>query len=134
MVLVDGKGGKHIPMNPAQYLRMKTAFERQGGEIHRSPENDSYMDYTGVSAITSNEKSISFRNDRDPTATEVFEEFIHATQFRQGKVTANNRLELEIEAAEKLIRNQSAYGIPESEHLETIGNLEQYKSILKQRR
>ena len=113
---------------------MKTAFERQGGEIHRSAENDHYMDYMGVSAITSNKKCISFRNDRDPTATEVFEEFIHATQFRQERVTANNRLELEIEAAEKLIRNQKAYGIPDNEHLETMGNLEQYKILLKQRR
>ena len=81
----DIEGGEHVSMNPKQYSNIKTAFERQGGEIRRSDETDKYMDARGVSAITYDDKFIIFRNDREPTATEVFEEFIHATQFRQGR-------------------------------------------------
>ena len=122
---------EYIPVDAKKFARMKAAFEKQGGAIHRSSENDKYLDWQGAGASTNNAKEISFRSDREPTATEVFEEFIHTAQFRQGRLHSDNRIEMEIEAKEKLIRNQKAYKIPDSEHAETIKQLVLYRNVLK---
>ena len=137
--IMDSGGGEmgneqHIPVDSERFARMQLAFERQGGIIQRSSENDVYLDWQGAGASTSNAKEISFRSDREPTTTEVFEEFIHTAQFRQGRLSSSNRIEMEIEAKEKLIKNQKAYKIPEHEHINTLKQLEQYKNALNQKR
>jgi hypothetical protein len=66
-----------------------------------------------------------------PSTSSVFEEFIHATQHRTGRFNqavdqfGNARAidMMEIEAAEKLIRNRRAWGIPNAETRQTIERL-----------
>ena len=71
-----------------------------------------------------------------PSTSAVFEEFIHVTQHRKGRVDRlvkkhgpdeAQRL-LEIEAQETLIRNQKAWKIPDSENEQTIERLEELRS------
>ena len=67
----------------------------------------------------------------------MFEEFIHTAQHRTGRFNeviskyGNKRGEalLEIEAAEKLIRNRRAWQIPNSETRATIERLRYYRRI-----
>jgi hypothetical protein len=115
---------------------MKSAFERSGGSILQSADTDAYllwraqqMGARNVGGITHNAKEILLPTS--PTRTAVFEEFIHTAQFRHGR--ANLYFErygnvlgsdyLEIEAAEKLIRNRNAWQLPNSEVHEVIDRL-----------
>lgn len=109
------------PMDPVRFLKMKQAFDRSGGLIEQSEDIVRFLDYRDAEAVTWNAKEIWLRTN--PTASQVFEEFIHTAQYRTGKLHMGNRLEMEIEAAQKLIRNRRAYGIPASETLETIQRL-----------
>lgn len=110
-------------MDPDRFARMKAAFERQGGVIRQDDEARRLLDHFGANAITYNESTMVMKPD--PTATEVFEEFIHVGQHRHGRVAPNlgNVVELEIEATQKLIRNRKAYGIPNAETRQTIRRL-----------
>jgi len=123
-----------IPMDEAKYNRCKTAFERNGGEIVSSPELNEYLDMRGADAITYNQYLIVFRHGSSPTASEFFEEFIHTSQFRQGRVSTGITVELEIEAKEKLIRNQAQYGIPDHENEQTKNQLRVLYQILNNER
>jgi hypothetical protein len=67
-----------------------------------------------------------------PTGTSaVFEEFIHTAQHRTGRFnqaisefgTAEAVNMMEIEAAQKLIRNRNAWGIPNNETRQVIDRL-----------
>jgi hypothetical protein len=58
-----------------------------------------------------------------PTTSAVFEELIHTAQNRTGRFTGDNVLQIEIEAAEKLIRFHRGYGIPNSETRATTDRL-----------
>ena len=84
--------------------------------------DDEYLDMRSlaqgayVGASTFSQDTVIFRSR--PTRSEVFEELIHLTQFKQGR---NNATEIdiarnEIEAAEKLIRCQEAYEISDIEN------------------
>jgi hypothetical protein len=53
----------------------------------------------------------------------LFEELIHTAQYRSGRATGANMIEMEIEAKEKLIRCQRQYGIPDDENQTTIQQL-----------
>lgn len=125
-------GGK--PMDPERFARMKAAFERQGGTIWQDAEAQRYLGHRGAEAIMLNEKFIVHKPE--PSASAVFEEFIHTAQFRSGKFNKYSELYgpakardlLEIEAAEKLIANSKAWGIPEEETRETMRRLELLKA------
>jgi hypothetical protein len=115
-------------MDTAQFARMKRAFERRGGVIDQSAEVQRYLEARGATAATLNESTIILRSK--PTVTEVFEEFIHTAQFRQGRMIGSNVLQMEIEAAEKLIRFRRAYGIANIETRQTIQRLRNLRSQL----
>ena len=112
---------------------MRAAFERNGGKVLQSAEVDRYLQFRGAEGVTDNAYQILLRCDASRSA--VFEEFIHTAQYRRGRV--NEAIErygnvrgqafLEIEAAEKLIRNRLAYRIPNNETKETIQRLRAYR-------
>ncbi len=79
------------------------------------------MGASNIGGVTYNAKEIILPTNA--TRTAVFEEFIHTAQFKSGRVNelivkyGNAEAErlLEIEAAKKLIQNQSAWALPQSE-------------------
>ena len=69
---------------------------------------------------------------KSPGRAAVFEELIHATQYRQGKNdgTYKSRLLCEIEAQEKLLKYQKSYKLTKSEIKQTEKALKAYKKEL----
>jgi hypothetical protein len=125
------------PIDPADLARMRSAFESNGGKILTGPDVDGYLRFQGAEGVTDHAKQFMLRSDASRSA--VFEEFIHTAQHRRGRVNQaierfnnNKKAEafLEIEAAEKLIRNRKAWQIPNSETRETIQRLRGYRQFL----
>ncbi len=116
------------PMDPERFGKMKSAFERQGGIVAQDAEAQAYLKAREASAVTLNESTMVL--GEAPTASEVFEEFIHTAQYRTGRATGANVVEMEIEAAEKLIRNRRAWGIAPVETQQTIARLRRLRQQL----
>lgn len=122
------------PVDEALLARIKAAFERQGGKILQNADVDRYLAMRGAEAVTDNAKQ--FLLTSRPTTSAVFEELIHTAQHRTGRFNAlvdrlgHREAErvLEIEAAEKLIRNAKAWGIPEEETRQTAERLAKLKA------
>lgn len=137
---IIGSGGRMLqrdiskevrkPMDEKKFLKIRAAFERNGGVMKSSVELDRYLDLNGADAVTFNAKTIVLRQGKIPTASELFEELIHTSQFRGGDVSINSTVEFEIEAKTKLIKYQKQYGIPDSENEQTKKQLEFYKQQL----
>jgi len=117
-------------MNETQFRRIKKAFEANGGVIASSSEIDRHLDKMKSEAATFNEKTILIKSGI-PTASAMFEELIHTSQFRGGKVTGSNMIEMEIEAKRKLVRYQKLYGIPDHENAVTLKHIRELEQILK---
>ena len=88
---------------------------------------DAYLETKRAEAITYDAKTILLR--QKPGRAAVFEELIHATQYKQGKNdgTYRSRLICEIEAQRKLLQNQKAYKLTEKEIKQTEKALKQYR-------
>jgi hypothetical protein len=57
------------------------------------------------------------------------EELVHAQQFAEGaQVGTGGVLDFEIDAAETLIRNRNAFGLPNDEVRQVINNLRNMRS------
>lgn len=71
---------------------------------------------------------------QNPGRASVFEELIHATQYRNGENDGSyvSRLNCEIKAQKKLLRNNKAYKLTEAEVEQTKIALQQYESELKE--
>lgn len=69
---------------------------------------------------------------QNPGRASVFEELIHATQYRNGENDGSyvSRLNCEIKAQKKLLRNNKAYKLTEAEVEQTKIALQQYESEL----
>ena len=67
---------------------------------------------------------------QNPGRASVFEELIHATQYRNGENDGSyvSRLNCEIKAQKKLLRNNKAYKLTEAEVEQTKIALQQYES------
>jgi RHS repeat-associated protein len=128
----NDSGLDHTPMEAEKFNRMKNAFEKKGGLIVKEEEALPLLNYHGVEASTLDATTIAFRPN--PSASAVFEEFIHATQYRTGRANGTNIIEMEIEAKEKLIKFRKAYEIPNSETRDTIQQLRQYRQMLQNSR
>ena len=118
-------GESILPMNEERFYRMKAAFEKQGGVMASSEEIDRHLDAMGASAATLNATTVLIRQNRIPTASEMFEEMIHVSQYRTGKATGSNWLDMEIETKKKLIRNKKQYDITDEEQQITINQLKE---------
>ena len=70
---------------------------------------------------------------QNPGRASVFEELIHATQYRNGENDGSyvSRLNCEIKAQKKLLRNNKAYKLTEAEVEQTKIALQQNESELK---
>ena len=76
--------------------------------------------------MTYNENTILIRSDASNSA--IFEELIHATQYKQGRNDGSPEvcLLMEIEAQDKLIKYQKAYGLSDLENEQTKRALDGY--------
>lgn len=92
---------------------------------------DAYLKSKKAEAITYDEKTILLK--QKPGRAAVFEELIHATQYRQGKNDGSyyKRLLCEIEAQEKLIKYQKAYKLTHAEVKQTEKALKSYRKELE---
>ena len=70
------------PMPKRQLRRIVKAFKKQGGVIQMDDATDRYLEEKLAEGITLNENTILLR--QKPGRASVFEELIHATQFRKG--------------------------------------------------
>ena len=96
-------------MDAECFARIKTAFERNGGIIDQSEEAQRLLNYHNAEAATLNAVTILLKPH--PTSAAIFEELIHTAQYRTGRATGANIVEMEIEAAEKLLRFAHRYGL-----------------------
>lgn len=118
------------PMPKKQFQRIAKAFKRQGGIIQTNAETDAYLKSKKAEAITYNEKTILLQ--QRPSRSAVYEELIHATQYREGKNdgTLKSRLLCEIEAQEKLLKYQKIYKLTSAEVNQTQKALKAYQKEL----
>lgn len=125
------RAGYIEPMPKKQLHKIEKAFKAQGGLIQYGEETDAYLKSKNAEAITYNDKTILLK--QNPGRASVFEELIHATQYRNGENDGSyvSRLNCEIEAQKKLLRNSKAYKLTEAEVEQTKIALQQYESELK---
>ena len=118
------------PMPKKQLHRIIRNFKEKGGIIQINNETDKRLEAKHVEGITLNHNTILLHSR--PGRAAVFEELIHATQYRIGlnDGTTKSRIECEILAQEKLIRNAKAYKLTEREILQTQKALEGYQKDL----
>ena len=126
---------KQKPMDPKVIERVKTSLEKQGGIIVQSEEIDSYLVRSGREASTFTDGMIWMHTE--VSASGFYEELIHYGQIKSGRVdfdSVKSIIQMEIEAKERLIRNQRAYGITDYEVTVLTEALESYKLQLEELR
>ncbi len=119
------------PMPKRQFQRIEKAFKRQGGVFQYGAETDTYLASKNAEAMTYNAKTILLK--QNPGRASVFEELIHATQYRTGQNdgTYESRIRCEIEAQKKLLKYSSAYKLTDAEIRQTQSALKSYEAELK---
>lgn len=119
------------PMPKKQLQKIVKAFKRNGGIMQMNDATDAYLRSKKAEAITYDAKTILLK--QRPGRAAVFEELIHATQYRQGKNDGSykQRLLCEIEAQEKLIKYQKAYKLTPAEVKQTEQALKSYGKELE---
>ena len=119
------------PMPKKQLQKIVKAFKRNGGIMQMNDATDAYLRSKKAEAITYDAKTILLK--QRPGRAAVFEELIHATQYRQGKNDGSykQRLLCEIEAQEKLIKYQKAYKLTPAEVKQTEQELKSYRKELE---
>lgn len=118
------------PMPKKQLQKITKSFKRNGGIIQMNDATDAYLKLKNAEAITYNSKTILLH--QHPSRSAVYEELIHATQYRQGKNDGSlkARLLCEIEAQEKLLKYQKPYKLTKEEVLQTEKALKAYQKEL----
>lgn len=119
------------PMPKRQLQRIIKGFKKKGGIIQINDATDAYLNYKKAEAITYDAQTILLK--KKPGRAAVFEELIHAAQYRQGKNDGTERMRLicEIKAQEKLLKYQEAYRLTKPEILQTEKALKKYQDALK---
>ena len=122
---------KSETMPKKQLQKIIKRFKKLGGTIQMSEETDKYLDSKLAEAITYDAHTILLR--QKPSRASVFEDLIHSAQYGTGKNDGSyiSRLKCEIEAQEKLLRYQKAYGLTKIEVEQTEKALNDYKNELK---
>jgi hypothetical protein len=126
------------PMDADQFARIQVAFSRQGRTIDNSEDALRYLETRGADGVTFNADTILVRPDASPST--VFEEMIHATQHKCGRFdqwvkqygNAGAIARAEYEAANRLVRNQKAYGISDAEHAVNKARVQEFGSQLSE--
>ena len=107
-------------------------FRGDGGVVDQSVDAQRYLQSRGAGGLTFNQETILL--PANPTRTAVFEELVHADQFRRGVTIEAGRggvLRFEAEAAETLIRNRHAWQLPPEEVRQVIENLRNIRAELQ---
>lgn len=118
------------PMPKKQLQKIVRCFKQQGGEIQMNEYTNQYLDKKKTEAITYDDKTILLHTK--PGRAAVFEELIHATQYRlrKNEGTHESRLICEIEAQEKLLKYSKEYKLSQNEIEQTKKALESYRKEL----
>lgn len=126
------KGEQIEPMPKKLLQKIEKGFKRQGGVISRGKEIDEYLSGKNAEAITYDQHTILLKSH--PGRASVFEELIHATQYKNGENDGSylKRLQCEISAQEKLIANSKYYKLTKKELKQTELALESYKKELSE--
>lgn len=119
------------PMPKKQLRKIVKGFAKQGGKIQMDAYTDEYLKSKKAEAITYNMNTILLHTNSGRAA--VFEELIHATQYRQGKNDGSyvSRVLCEIEAQKKLLKYQNEYKLTKQEVKQTKIALDSYEKELK---
>jgi hypothetical protein len=119
------------PMPKKQFRSLVRHFQDIGGVVLMGEEYDAYLQKHGAEALTLNGYTIMYH--QKPGRAAVYEELIHAEQFRNNKNDGSPEsiLKNEIEAQEKLLKMSKLYGLTEPEILQTNEALKKYKSKLE---
>lgn len=121
------------------FEKIKYNLKKQGVEIIQDIEGDAYLKAMGAEAMTlSDGSAVIFQSDRVPSASAVYEEVIHVSQIRRdGPIIATDNkksvieyLQREIDANEKLLKNQKAYKLTDLDIKSVEENLSVYKKKL----
>ena len=94
----------------AEVAEATAAFRVAGGVVDQSVDAQRYLQTRRAGGLTFNQDIILL--PASPTRTAVFEELVHADQFREGVMIEAGRggvFRFEAEAAETLIRNRHAW-------------------------
>ena len=120
------------PMPKKQFRKIEKCFKANGGIIQYNEETDAYLKSKNAEAITYNEKTILLK--QNPSRASVFEELIHATQYRSGENDGSyvSRLKCEISAQKKLIKYSKAYKLTSNEITQTKKALAAYEEELSE--
>lgn len=124
--------GKIEPMPKKQLRKIEKSFKAKGGIIQSNAETDAYLDSKNAEAITYDAFTILLK--QNPGRASVFEELIHATQYRNGENDGSyiSRLKCEISAQKKLIKNANAYKLTDNEVIQTKKALQMYEQELNE--
>ena len=136
-MLFDSEKAREIiesqtPMDDARVHRVRECLASKGIVLEQSVELDQYLISNGKEAITFSDGTMVMHTK--VSASGFYEELIHYGQIRSGRVKhgdEGNRLMLEIEAQERLLKCQKAYKITEYEVGVLTENLNQYKLMLE---
>lgn len=129
------------PMDKKKFTKMKDNLEKQGVAVIQDAEGDRFLARMGAEALTLSDGSgVIFQSGRVPSASAMYEEVIHVSQIRKngtvdstgGKQSTLEYLRREIEANEKLLKNQSAYKLTEKDIESVQENLEFYYKRLEE--
>ncbi|MEE0674599.1 MAG: zincin-like metallopeptidase toxin domain-containing protein [Ruminococcus sp.] len=124
------KKGKIEPMPKKQFHRLEKSFKRKGGMIQYNAATDEYLKTKHAEGITYDAKTILLKQNSGRAS--VFEELIHAHQYRTGKNDGSylSRLNNEIDAQNKLLRHSKLFQLTQTEIEQTKSALISYKNEL----
>jgi hypothetical protein len=117
-------GYRGTGLTQAEVDAITADFRAAGSVVDQSVDAQRYLEARGAVGLTLNRETILL--PANPTRTAVFEELVHAEQFRRGVTIEAGRggvLRFEAEAAETLIRNRHPWQLPPDEVRQVIENL-----------
>jgi hypothetical protein len=126
------RGYRGVGLSPAEVDALTADFRQAGGVVDQGPDAERYLRTRSAGGATFNDKLILLPTA--PTRTAVFEELVHAEQFRHGvqlEAGGGGVLRFEAEAAEVLIRNRRTWELPADEVRQVIENLRNIRAALQ---
>lgn len=120
------------PMPKRQLQGIIKDFKKKGGLILIDDDTDNFLRKQGAEGSTLNESTILLV--KNPSRSAVYEELIHAEQYRKGKNDGSrkSRLICEIEAQKMLICKKDELGITDKENEQTKLALRAYEEEYRQ--
>lgn len=125
-------GYRGTGLTQAEVDAITADFRAAGGVVDQSAGAQRYLQQRGAGGLTFNHETVLL--PANPTRSAVFEELVHAEQFRRGVTIEAGRggvLRFEAEAAETLLRNRHAWQLPPGEVRQIIENLRNIRAELQ---